>query len=158
MPITFTDDELAQVERSEGGKGLRRILEEALADNRKAWETASTLQAQMVVASNGLSLVKPEELTGVPVEEIEQKARELHGQRQAEQENLARDLLARKGLEGDDLERALKDLLNPAGAESSDAARRAAAARSVAGASVPARESEGLHGVAAIAAGLSGKR
>lgn len=113
MP-TYSDydsDRIDQVEREEGGRGLRKILEAALAENRKAYEENASLKAQRAVEVNGLSLVKPEDLAGVDVDDIEARALELQQEREAQRVDVVRTLFADRGLEGSELDKAVADFM-----------------------------------------------
>ncbi|HEX7099350.1 MAG TPA: hypothetical protein VF377_08905 [Acidimicrobiia bacterium] len=85
------------------GSTLRAKLEEALAENRSLKKELATSRAKEILGSNGFSLVKPEDLAGVKLEEMEAKAKELQEQRLAERRAIVEDLLKAKGFEGDEL-------------------------------------------------------
>lgn len=106
--------DLDQLEREEGGRGLRSKLEQTLAELGKTNKELATYQAKEVVREKGYHLVEPSDLAGVSPSQIEAKAKELHEQRLGQQRKLAADLLARQGLEGDELEEAVTRMVSPA--------------------------------------------
>ena len=108
MPFTFTDEQLDAVEKEKGGKGLRAILEEVLAENRTLNADALTGKAQNVIAEHGYALVKAEDLEGVAEGELETKAQAIQEQREAERSAMREEVYRAKGLEGSDLESAVK--------------------------------------------------
>lgn len=114
MPVSSDYDEtrLDEIEKEQGGKGLRAILEEALAENRNLTQENTSFRASKVLEENGLDLVKPEDLAGVAADEMETKAQELQEQRQQERLETVKAVLADKGLEGDDLDAAVQNLLD----------------------------------------------
>lgn len=112
MPITLTDEKGNQIDldKADGGT-LRKKLEEALKENQTLAQENTTFKAQAAIEANGLSLVKPEDLEGVALDEIETKAKELQVQKEAAQLETVKSILASRGLEGDALESAAKDFL-----------------------------------------------
>jgi len=125
MPITLVDENGNEIdiEKADGGT-LRKKLEEALKENKTLSEENATFKAGTVIEEHGFSLVKPEELAGVPVSQLEAKGKELQEQHQAQREELVRSVFEERGLEGDDLDTAVKDLLGggeaPGGGQDSD--------------------------------------
>lgn len=101
-------DELDELETKEGGKGLRRKLEATLAENRKLNEKYITLAASELISENGWTLVKPEDLTGIGPDGLEERAKELHMERLEQRKEVYRDLLIQQGVEGDELEKAVE--------------------------------------------------
>ena len=116
MPISSEYDEaqLDEVEREQGGKGLRKILEAALDENRQAYQRLATVDAKDVIDQHGLTLVKPEDLAGV-TGDLTEAAQKLQAEREAQRQEVLRSVLAERGLEGDALDEALGDLLKPTG-------------------------------------------
>lgn len=112
MPITLTDDHGNEIdiEKADGGT-LRRKLEEALSQNKSLTEQIATSKAAEVVREHGAGLVKAEDLVGVPVDQMEAKAKELAESKTAERAELIRTVLEERGLEGDDLDQAVSDFL-----------------------------------------------
>jgi|SRR5690606_1569817 hypothetical protein len=160
MPISLDSETLEQldkVEQTEGGKGLRRILEEALADKRAKEAELATLKTEKVLA-NGYSEVKPEDLAGVPVDQLEDRAKELHEQRLGQKREVARQLLAGQGLEGDALDQAVEKMLGGQPVQAAEPGNQFGALRQVTeagGSPTPVVDPNQLHGVAAIEAALS---
>lgn len=116
MPITFTDDHGNEVDldKADGGT-LRKNLERVLERNRLLEEQASTSTARSVIESMDGSLVTVEDLKGVPADQIEAKAKELQGQRQAQRLETVRSVFAARGLDGEDLEAAVEEFLGESG-------------------------------------------
>lgn len=112
MSIDLTEN-LDEVERKEGGRGLRARLEAALAELKDSRQERASLKAEKVIGDHGLSLVKPEDLAGVSVDDLEERAKALQAERIEAQKDLARSVFAKKGLEGDELEAAVEDFIAP---------------------------------------------
>ena len=140
------------------GKGLRAKLEEALAEKRELQAELAALRAREVVREKGLDLVKPDDLKGVALDQLEQRAVELQQERERQQRELVRAALTRKGLSGTALDEAVEAFLaGDSAAEGGDGEQDVAGvAARVGGAPVRADQSD-LHGVAAIEAALSGR-
>lgn len=155
MPIDFNAN-LDEIEAREGGTGLRKFAEAAQADWRKTQTELVTLKAGKLIQDHGYRLVVAEDLVGVPVDELETKAEALEAEKLDAQKVLARDMLARKGLVGDDLDRAVDDLLQPP-PDDDRARERVAAAARAGGVPTPLVDGAKLHGVEAIRHGLAAK-
>lgn len=129
MPITLTDDAGNEIDldKADGGT-LRRKLEEALAENKTLSGTLATFVAQKAVEEHGAGLIKPEDLAGVPADQVETKAKELVAQRQAQRTEVIRSVMAERGLEGSELDSAVEEFLagNPAPAPSAEEDRESA--------------------------------
>ena len=151
--MDFDGDGLDDVEES--GSHLRQKLESTLKENKELASELSGLKARELITEHGYGLVKPEDLQGVNLSEMAERAEALQGERQAMQADLAKDMLAKRGLEGDELERAVNDFLAP---EAHDAAAhsRAREVASVGGVSTPANNTQNLMGLDAIDAALRG--
>lgn len=147
--------ELDESFEEESGSTLRQKLESTLKENQELTSELSGLKAKELISEQGYGLVKPEDLTGVSLSEMAEKAEVLQGERQAMQADLAKDMLAKRGLEGDELERAVNDFLTP---ESQDTAAhsRAREVAAVGGNSTPANNTQNLMGLDAIDAALRG--
>ena len=145
------DFDIDDVEKREGGKGLRRKLEEALKENRELRSVATAAKAQEVIGANGLNLVTADDLQGVALDELEAKAAELQEQKVAERRQVVAGILSGKGLEGDELDAAIDEFIG--GSEpASDESRFANVHESALGDQKPARtvDPSKLHGTAAI--------
>tara|TARA_R100000315_G_C5219618_1_gene131795 strand:- start:814 stop:1266 length:453 start_codon:yes stop_codon:yes gene_type:complete len=143
------------------GGALRQKLEETLDQNKSLSSELSGLKAQAVIQQHGLSLVEPTDLDGVDIGQLEQRALEIQEDRRGQQEKLARDLLAKRGFEGDELDRQVEDFLGPAPDSGShadaDAFNRARQVGAMSGQPTPAINPEKLTGVQAIEWALENK-
>ena len=153
MPIDF-DADLDEIEAREGGTGLRKWAEAVQKETRSTMSELATLKAAKVIQEHGYHLITAEDLTGVPVADLEAKAEALEGEKLESQRELARDMLTRKGLTGDELDRAVDEFLVPA-ADDAKARERAAQAARTGGVPTPLVNPTELHGVDAIRHGLS---
>jgi hypothetical protein len=135
----------------ESGSSLRRKLEEALTSKRQLTTELSGLKAKELITEHGYGLVKVEDLVDVDLDKMSTKAEELQQERTGQQVDLARDMLAKRGLQGVELDRAVEDFLAP-GSGSGDAAAhtRAKEMSAVGGSSAPLRDTSGLLGLDAI--------
>lgn len=112
MTVDLTEN-LDEVERTEGGRGLRARLEAALAELKESNQERASLKAQRVIEDHGLSLVSPEDLAGVSVDDLETRAQALQAEKLEAQKDLARSVFAKKGLAGDELEAAVDEFIAP---------------------------------------------
>lgn len=147
--------ELDESFEEESGSTLRQKLESTLKENQELTSELSGLKAKELISEQGYGLVKPDDLTGVSLSEMAEKAEALQGERQAMQADLAKDMLAKRGLEGDELERAVNDFLAPE-AQDTAAHSRAREVAAVGGISTPANNTQNLMGLDAIDAALRG--
>ncbi len=135
----------------ESGSSLRRKLEETLNENRALATELSGLKAKELIAEQGLGLVKPDDLVGVDLSEMADRASQLQQERATQQADLARDMLARRGLEGDELDQAVTDFLTPPEAPRDTAAHsRAREVAAIGGSAAPIRDTSNLMGLDAI--------
>lgn len=144
---------------NESGSELRRKLEEALEENRVLREQNLGYTARALIQEKGYTLVKPEDLQGVSVEDLGTRAEQLQQERLDHEAGVARKLLERQGLQGDALEDAVRSLLAgtapaPVAAPEPDAWDRARSLHEVSGAPVPVVNPENLHGLDAIEFGF----
>ncbi|MBO59907.1 MAG: hypothetical protein CL440_06855 [Acidimicrobiaceae bacterium] len=151
------EDEISQM----SGGALRQKLEQTLEENKLLASELSGLKAHEVISEHGLSLVEPTDLKGVDISQLEQRAREIQEDRRAQQEKLARDLLAKRGYEGEELESQLQDFLGsepvaPTHADA-EAITRAQQVGAVSGQPTSIINPETLSGVAAIEYALEQK-
>ncbi|MBF83486.1 MAG: hypothetical protein CL489_03315 [Acidobacteria bacterium] len=156
MPFDDNDD----ISEMSGGT-LRQKLEETLEQNKSLRTELTGLKAQEVIQQHGLSLVEPTDLDGVDIGQLEERAREIQEDRRGQQEKLARDLLAKRGYEGEELDRQVEDFLGPApdsgshaDAEAHDRARKVGA---ISGQPTPLNNPASLTGVQAIEWALENK-
>lgn len=151
--MTFTQDEISQMD----GGTLRSKFEEALKTISSQTSELAGYRAKEVIGSEGLSLVKPEDLSGVSdLEEMKAKAVELENQRKAAQVDLAKEMFARRGLDGEELEQAVQEFLAPSAGEASTGFETL---QSIPGGGQPVKPSlENLHGIDAMAAALASKQ
>lgn len=141
MSDDFTDEELA----NESGSSLRKKLEQALKENRTLKSDVNSLRAEKLISEKGFSLVKPEDLQGVDLEELEEKAGALHKEREDQQLDGIRQVFRRKGLDGDDLEKAVTEFVGTP-EERDEALGRIRSTSSLTGTPVKLVNPENLHG------------
>lgn len=116
------------------GSQLRQKLEEALRENRQLRDLAVTTTAERVITQTGLSLVKPEDLAGVPLADIEDKAKQLQAERETQAQELIRAQLSAKGLAAEDVEAQLAVVFGEAQPDpEAEAWSRARSASAIAG-------------------------
>ena len=116
MSIELVDDAGQPVDLDKASGGLLRSkLEEAIERNKVLEKSASTAAATTAISEHGYGLVKPEDLVGVPLEQVEAKAEELQKQRTEARTDAIRSVLVERGLEGDELEASLKGVLGNTG-------------------------------------------
>lgn len=156
MPIELDLDEL---ESSEGGKGLRAKLEEVLEQNRKLETANQDLAARNVLADPKFSLVKPEDLVGVPLDKIGERAEQFQAERSTLQNDLLRSALEARGFQGEELEDMVLKATGQSAAEveTARAVNRARSLGTVDSTTVPLTDNSKLHGKDAIHAALEPK-
>ncbi len=156
--MPFDDEE--DISTMSGGT-LRQKLEETLEQNKSLRTELTGLKAQEVIQQHGLSLVEPTDLDGVDIGQLEERAREIQEDRRGQQEKLARDLLTKRGFEGDELDRQVEDFLGPASDSGShadaEAFDRAHKVGVMSGQPTPVINPEKLTGVQAIEWALENK-
>ena len=86
------------------GSDLRSQLEATLETNKALTAQLAAATASNVIRDQGLSLVKPEDLNDVAVDEIETVAKQLQEQRYDQQKDLVKDVLKRNGVSDSDLD------------------------------------------------------
>lgn len=149
--------ELDEIEKTQGGRGLRQKLEAVLAENRSAMSELTTLKAEKVIRDSGFSTVRVEDLAGVPLDQLDEKAAALHEERQAAKRQVAEELLAAQGLSETEVKERVEQLLGGAsGPDSQDDALGRLKQISQIGAPAPAVSADRLHGVDAMAAAFDG--
>lgn len=151
MALDFGEDD--EIESQGGGK-LREKLEQSIAEIKRLNGELSTFKAKDFLVEKGLSLVKPEDLTGVDPDKFEEHAAKVQEDRRALQESLLREVLERQGYEGDELDVALAQMAGEKTKDSEDAeaTRRMRAAGSAEGTPVPRVDPSKLIGVDAMRA------
>lgn len=150
------DDEEEDVDES--GSSLRRKLEETLDKNRDLTTKLTGLTAKSLIEEHGHNLVKPEDLEGVDLSEMSDTAERLQQERSSQQADLARDMLARQGLAGDELDKAVTDFLSPEATGRGTAAHgRAREVAAIGGTAAPLVNPDALHGLDAIEFALGQK-
>tara|TARA_B100000131_G_scaffold228880_1_gene220657 strand:- start:3007 stop:3477 length:471 start_codon:yes stop_codon:yes gene_type:complete len=151
----YDEDDGQQVEES--GSSLRQKLEDTLKEKNELARELSGLKADAIIKELGLSLVKPEDLKGVKLSEMTETAQTLHSERQAQQVELAREMLSRKGFEGEELDREVEAFLDvPAGPDVAAHARVKEASQ-VGGTTAPVKDPRSLFGLDSIEAALAKK-
>lgn len=149
----YLDDDLDTEESEEDtGKGLRAQLEKTLRENRKLQGRLDELETRDLLTTEGLDLVKAEDLAGLSGQERRERAAELQDQRRAMQEDLLRQALGRFVEDESALEDMVAEAVGKASAES-EVAGQVARARTLGGLDsqpVPAVDPRKLHGAEAI--------
>ncbi len=135
---------------------LRQKLESTLKENKQLTSQLSTLKANELITEHGYGLVKPEDLVGVNLSDMADKAEALQGERRALQAELAKDVFAKRGFEGSELDAAVSDFLSPESSQDTAAHSRAREVAAVGGVAAPARNTDNLMGLDAIEAALRG--
>ena len=135
---------------TEGGD-LRSQLESSLAENKELKESYASMAAEMAASEH--DLVSPDDLKGVAPDEMAAKAAELQQAKVEDQRNTVSKALEAKGLSGDDLEKAVDDLLNPEADSGLDVVARARQ-MGVGGATVPAQDPSSMSPLEKLEAGV----
>ena len=142
----------------ESGASLRRKLEEAYNDNRQLTTQLTGLTAKELIQEHGYGLVKVEDLLDTKLDEMAERAEQLQAERSGQQTDLARDMLAKRGLVGAELDKAVEDFLAPAGTGDVSAHTRTREVAAIGGTAAPLRETSGLMGLDAIEHALRTKQ
>ena len=142
----------------ESGSSLRRKLEEAYNDNRQLTTQLTGLTAKELIQEHGYGLVKVEDLLDTKLDEMAERAEQLQAERSGQQTDLARDMLAKRGLVGAELDKAGEDFLAPAGTGDVSAHTRTREVAAIGGTAAPLRETSGLMGLDAIEHALRTKQ
>lgn len=93
------------------GSKLRKQLEATLKENRELKTNVVRYRTKEVISEGKYSLVKPEDLEGIDVDKLEDRAKELQTQRFNQRESMAKEIFASQGYEDDDLDTAVKQFL-----------------------------------------------
>ena len=146
-------------DEEESGSSLRRKLETAINENQVLTTELAGLKAKELIQEHGYGLVKPEDLLDVNLSEMADRADQLQQERSGQQGELARDMLAKRGLSGSELDKAVEDFLAPASNPGAGGAhQRTREVAAIGGTSTPLRDTGSLLGLDAIEAALRDKR
>ncbi len=116
MPIELVDETGAPVDLDKASGGyLRTKLEEAITENKELAGQISTARATTAISEHGYSLVKPEDLVGVPPDQVEAKAKALQEQRIEARTEAVKSVLVERGLKDEELDAALEGVLGDSG-------------------------------------------
>lgn len=142
---------------SDESNPLRPKLEEAIETNKALTEQLAAATASNVIRDQGLDLVKTEDLAGIAIEEIPDRAKALQQERFDTQRDLLKDVLRRNGTPESDLdstaEAMLKGEASTSGTSVDDGWQRLGGLQG-AGAPTPAVDLSTLHGNDALTFGL----
>lgn len=105
-------DELDSEETTESGGSLRAKLEASLAENKTLAAELHQFKARDIITAKGLKHVRPDDLAGVSLADLEAKAEELEAQNAAADAEAVRRVLAAKGLDASAVDKAVTDLLS----------------------------------------------
>jgi len=103
---------MSDVDFNESGGQLRTKLETTLSENYTLREELAGLKAKDIIASEGYTHVKPEDLKGVALNELSAKAKELNEVKRDQLTELLTERFEAQGLQGSALEQAVNDLVN----------------------------------------------
>lgn len=146
-------------EGTETPQDLRTRLEAQIEANKGLTSALAAERTARVLASGTYALVKPEDLTGVPVDEIEAKVAALQAERHETQLGLIKDVLRRNGVPDDQLDQQATDMLAGTAAQVAPAPVSSgwgtALSAAQGGEPAPLVDASKLHGSDAIAAGLA---
>lgn len=149
------------------GSALRQKLEEALGQNKALASELAKLKARDVITTRGLDLVEPDDLAGVSVDQLEERAQALQEQRLGVVRRYMERQFRSSGLDGEDLDAAVEAALKgdgPGVAEGGDDPEiverfsRVRELGSVGGRPAPVQNLDKLHGFDAIEAALAAGR
>lgn len=136
-------------------KDLRERLEETLRQNRELTEKLAVHEVKGVLEGKGFDLVKPEDLKGVPLQEVEAKAEAIQKDRLELQKQLTVDALTKLGVDPAEIEKltAQQEQRDPEH-EDGESLRRVRGLGRLGGEPAHGVDTTKLHGVSAIRAGL----
>lgn len=98
-------------------KGLRKKLEDTLGQLREVTGQLQLERAAGIIKDKGFTLVKPEDLKGVSLEELEKKAEAVQAERNASKLEVIKDVLRGRGVAEESLDAEAEALLAPPKAE-----------------------------------------
>lgn len=145
------------------GSSLRKKYEAAIGELKTLRPENAKFKARDVIDTKGFTLVKPEDLEGVAPDKVEEHAQKLQEERKTQQTDLARDIFAKQGYEGDELDSVVEEFMAgkvPEREPDDAAARRFEGVRALdrePSTPVSAQSTEQLHGADAIKHGLANK-
>jgi hypothetical protein len=94
-------------------KGLRKKLEDTVGQLREMTGQLQLERATRIIAEKGFTLVKPEDLKGVSLEELEKKAEEVQAERNTTKLEVIKDVLRGRGVADENLDAEAAALLAP---------------------------------------------
>jgi len=137
----------ADIDPNATGGQLRTQLENTLSENRTMRDELLGLKAEKIIATKGYSgTLKPEDLKGVALDQLEAKADELHTARLSDLTNLATERFTAQGYQGQELERMVTEFVQGKPTTHPDAAatNRARATGAAVGTPPPIVNPDGL--------------
>lgn len=141
-----------------GGGKLRAQLEQTISTNKELTREVNTFKAEKYLAEKGLTLVKPEDLADVDPSKWDEQAAKVQEDKQALETEILRGVLQRQGLEGDELDEALAQMVSGPPTKDEEEAEQFRGVRdlgSLAGSPVQRVDHSKLHGFDALEAGLA---
>lgn len=138
---------------ADGGQ-LRSRYESLLKESNTAKAELAGLQAAAVIADKGFKYVTAKDLTGVARNDIESKATEIEAARTVERAELLKSILLENGVNAEDVNSGLQELLGRSQHDTQAQLSRLNGMAGVGGTVPPMVNSQGLHGLARIEAGL----
>lgn len=148
------DDEEFDSSTADGG-ALRQRYEAVLRESKEAKAELAGLRAGAVIADKGFKYVKATDLAGVAPADVESKATEIEAARIAERTELLKSILAENGVDAEDVNTGLQELLGRAQHDNAGQLSRLNSVGNVGGTPPPILDSRGLHGVDRIEASLA---
>jgi hypothetical protein len=150
------DDHQFDDDGRESGSSLREKLSTAHSEIASLAKELVGYKAKDLIVEKGWLHVKPEDLAGVKLGDLETKGAELESSKAALKESVLKEVLEQQGVAGDDLAQAVQALVGKvaSGDESTEAAARLRAATQVPGRTPGKLEQEGLFGASRIRAAL----
>ena len=136
------------------GGALRTRYEAVLKSEREAKAELATLRAGAVIADKGFKYVKAADLAGVAPTDIETKAAEIEAAKVAERAELLKSILTENGVNADDVNSGLQELLGRTQHDVTAALSRLNGVTSVGGQAPPLHDTRGLTGQDRIEAHL----
>jgi hypothetical protein len=105
------DFDLDDLDPSNTGGKLRERLEETLKANRDLAAEVSNFRAEKAISEGGFKHVSPEDLKGIPADQIAAKAAEVEAAKLGQREAVLKSVLAERGVPEKDLDAAVANLL-----------------------------------------------
>lgn len=104
-------DDLESVDEKDTGSTLRKKYEAVLGEKQAMERELRSLKAQAILAGSGFTRVTVEDLADVSITDLESRAAELETQREQQEADILRRVLASKGLKDNELDTAVKELV-----------------------------------------------